>query len=73
MNGLIRKSKKKLKNTWEQMKMKTHSPKPLRCSKSGPKREVYSNTSLSQKARKISNKQSNCTPKGARKITTNKA
>ena len=36
------------------------------------KREVYSNTGLHQEARKISNKQPNLTPKGARKRTRNK-
>ena len=33
------------------------------CSKSSSKREVYSYTSLPQETRKISNKQSNLTPK----------
>ena len=36
------------------------------------KREVYSNTILPQKTRKISNKQSNLTPKGTRARRTNK-
>ena len=36
-------------------------------SKSSSKREVYSNTILPQEIRKISNKQSNFTPKGTRK------
>ena len=36
------------------------------CSKSSSKREVYSYTSLPQETRKISNKQSNLTPKGTR-------
>ena len=35
--------------------------------KSGSKREVHSDTILPQKAREISNKQSNLKPKGARK------
>ena len=42
------------------------------CSKSGSKREVYSNIILPQKTRKISNKQSNLTPKGTRERRTNK-
>ena len=33
------------------------------CNKSSSKREVYSNTILPQETRKISNKQSNITPK----------
>ena len=40
----------------ETNEMKTHSSnKPLGCSKSNPKREVYSNTGLPQEARKIWN------------------
>ena len=35
-------------------------------SKSSSKREFYSNTSLPQETRKITNKQSNLTPKGTR-------
>ena len=33
------------------------------CSKSSPKREVYSNTILTQETRKTSNRQPNFTPK----------
>ena len=36
-----------------------HSPKPVGWSKSSFKREVYSNTTLSQEIRKTSNKQPN--------------
>ena len=39
--------------------------------KSSSKREVYSNTSLPQKTRKTSNKQSNLTPKETRERRTN--
>ena len=42
------------------------------CSKSSSKREIQSNTSLPQETRKISNKQSNLTPKGTRERRTNK-
>ena len=42
------------------------------CSKSSSKREVYSNTILPKEIRKISNKQSNLTPKGTRERRTNK-
>ena len=52
--------------------MKTNSPKSLGCSKSCSKREVYSNTGLSQEARKISNKQPNLTLKEGIKRRTNK-
>ena len=40
------------------------------CSKSSSKREVYSNTSLPQETRKISNKQSDLTPRGTRERRT---
>ena len=40
------------------------------CSKSSSKREVYSNTILTQETRKISNKKSNLTPKGTRERRT---
>ena len=46
--------------------------KPMGCSKSSSKREVYSNTMLPQETRKISKEQSNVTPKGTRETRTNK-
>ena len=52
------------------MKMETQWAKSMRCSKSSSKREVYSNTTLPQKTRKISNKQSNLILKGTRKRST---
>ena len=52
-------------------KWKYNGPKSLGCSKSGSKREAYINTGLHQEARKISNKQPNLTPKGAKR-TKNK-
>ena len=42
------------------------------CSKSSPKREVYSNTILPQETRKTSNRQLNFSPKKTGKITTKK-
>ena len=48
-------------------------PEFMEYSKSGSKMEVYSNTGLSQKTRKISNKQSNNAPKGIGKRRTNQA
>ena len=42
------------------------------CSKSSSKIEVYSNTILPQKTRKISNKQPNLTPKAIRERRTKK-
>ena len=50
----------------------TIQKKPMGCSKSSSKREVYSNISLPKETRKISNKQSNLTPKGTRERRTNK-
>lgn len=46
----------------KQMKMKIQPPKICRHSQSSPKREIYSNTSLPQEIRKISNKQSTLIP-----------
>ena len=45
---------------------KNECTKSLGYSKGGSKREVHFNTSLSQKIRKISNTETNFTPKGAR-------
>ena len=46
--------------------MKTRLPKPMRCSKRSPKREVYSSAIPGHETRKISNKQPNLTPKAIR-------
>ena len=54
-------------------KWKSNDPKPMGCSKSSSKREVYTNTILSQETRKISNKQPNLTPQATRERSTNKA
>ena len=51
---------------------KHDDPKPMGCSKSSSKREVYSNTILPQETRKISNKQPNLTPRAIREGRTNK-
>ena len=53
--------------------MLSQSPKPMRCSKSSSKREVYSNTILPQETRKTSKRQLNFTPDttGKRTTTTN--
>ena len=44
------------------MTMKTGQLKPMGCSKSSSKREVYSNTILPQETRKTLNRQPNFTP-----------
>ena len=54
------------------MTVKTRQSNTYGCSKSSSKREVYSNTSLHQETRKISNKPSNLTPKGTTERGTNK-
>ena len=59
------------RNNWQ---WKHNNSKPMGCSKSSSKREVYNNTILPQETRKISNKQPNFTPKATgekrRKTTT---
>ena len=54
------------------MTKKHNNQKPIGCSKSSLKREVYSYTILPQETRKISNKQSKLTPKGTKERRTNK-
>ena len=49
-----------------------NTPKSVKCSKSGTKKEVYGNTGLPQETRKISNKQPYLTPKATRERTTTK-
>ena len=52
------------------MTMKTRQLKPVECSESSPKREVYSNIILPQETRKTSNRQPNFTPKTTGKRRT---
>ena len=47
-----------------------NDPKPMGCSQSSTKREVYHNTILPQETRNISNKQLNHTPKANRERRT---
>ena len=54
------------------MTVKTRNPKLMGCSTSSSKREVCNNTNLPQETRKISNKQSNLTPKAIRERRTKK-
>ena len=67
--------KREIKKLMKQMTMKTRQLKPVECSESSPKREVYSNIILPQETRKTSNRQPNFTPKttgkGRTKITQN--
>ena len=62
-------NKKIPRDKWQ---WKHDDPKPMGCSKSSSKREVYSYTSLPKETRKISSKQSNLTPKETRERRTNK-
>ena len=59
--------KEEIKKYIETKENKYDIPKFMGQSKSSSKREVHSNTGLPQKIRRISNKQSNFTPKGNRK------
>ena len=49
------------------MTRKHDNSKPMGCSKSSSKKEVYSNTILPQEIRKTSNRQPNFTPKATGK------
>ena len=59
-----REIKKISRSKWQ---WKYTNSKPMRCNKSSFKREVYSNTILSQETRKTLNRQPNSTPKATRK------
>ena len=54
----------------DEWQWKHDDPKPMGCSKSSSKREIYSNTILPQEIRKISNKQPKFTPKAIREGRT---
>ena len=57
------------RNKWQ---WKHDNSKPMGCSKSSSKREVYSNTILPQETRETSNRQPKFTPKTTGKIKTKK-
>ena len=65
----IKEDKKVPRGKW---RWKQNNPKPMGCSKSSSKREVYSNTILPQETRNISNKQPNFTPRAIRERRTKK-
>ena len=60
------KMEKKFRNKWQWK----HNSKPMGCTKSSSKREVYSNTILPEETRKTSNRQPNFTPKATGKRRT---
>ena len=59
----IEEIKREKKNSRNKCQWKHDKSKPMGCSKSSPKREVYSNTILAQETRKRSNRQPNFIPK----------
>ena len=63
-----REDQKILRSKWQ---WKRDNSKPMGCSKSCAKREVYSNTILSQETRKTSNRQPNLTLKQLEKDKKN--
>ena len=67
LNNLSWRNHKIPRDKWQQ---KHDDPKPMGCSKSSSKREVYSNIILPQETRNISNKQTNLTPKAIREGRT---
>ena len=56
----------------DKWKWRQNDTKSMEHSKSSSKRKVYGDTTLPQETGKISNEQSNLTPKGTRKGGTNK-
>ena len=64
------KIKEEIRKYLEPMEMKTQQSKLLGFSKGNPKKEMYSNTSLPQEARKIS---TNLSPREPRRRTTSEA
>ena len=69
----IKREIKKFLETWQR---KHDNSKPMGCSKSSSKREIYSSTILHQETRKALNRQPNFTPKTTgkrrRRTTTKK-
>ena len=72
MNRLLKKSKGKSKIPRNKRQWEHSNSKPMGCSKSSSKREVYSNTIVPQETRKTPNRQPKFTPKTAGKRRTNK-
>ena len=64
--------KEEIKEYQEKWQWKHDNPKPMGCSKSSSKREVYSNKILPQETRKISKKQPNLTHELTRERRKNK-
>ena len=70
--GHWRNQRRNLKIPVDKWKWKHNDPKSMGFSKSNSKRAIYSDKSLPQETRKISNKESYCIPKRTRKRRTNK-
>ena len=71
-NQQVREENREIKKVLETNDSENDNLKPMGCSKSSPKREVYSNTILPQETRKTSNRQPNFTPKTTGKRRTKK-
>ena len=69
---LTKEIKEEIKKYLDKWQWKHDDQKPMWCSKSSSKMEVYSCTSLPQETRKISDKQPNVTPKAIRERRTHK-
>ena len=66
------KIKEEIKVSGNKWRWTHNNPKPMGHSKGSPGREVYGNTGLPKKDRKISNKQTNPVSTRTRGITANK-
>ena len=73
MMGPQRDQRRNQKIPWKKWSWEPNNPKPVAQRESSPEWEIHSVTSLSQKTRKSSNMQSNCTLNGTWKRTINKA
>ena len=73
LNSTLLKNRDHWRNQGGSQKQWTHDdPKPMGCSKSSSKGEVYSNNVIPQETRNISNKQPKLTPKGTGERRTKK-
>ena len=67
-----RRNHKEIRKYLETNENENKTPKLMGCRKSSNNRKVYSSTILPQETRKISNKQTDLTPKGTRQRKKNK-
>ena len=69
-NGWLKKSRRNFKSTSWEIEQELNDPKSIELNKSCSKKEIYSNTQLSQETKEISNLQSDLSPKCTRKRTS---